>query len=935
MSEEIFINGDADEIQLRVQGHSTQTEALQTWEKNDGTILAQVTSDGRLELGDLDLGTPDALLEVNRDFDSSLPERGLQSLGKISGTISNAIAWAVKELELLGIGGVSGLHTALRGRITQKNTGDANLAELRAADFEAINEGGNETQRVGEMIGVQSTVTNELNGHLDKAVGVKITLNDEGTDPIQLAHGLEIETLPPSAVEAYAVITGADPVGLNETTPSAQLEVESADATRVVAVLRAAASQTANIRETQDNVGNVLEGVDKDGAVVQKELSTTPATPASGQRKIYPKSDGWYDLNDVGTETKLGSGIGAASIDDLTDVDTSTVSPTDGQALVWDDVNGQWKPGNVNTSSAELVLTTQTLFTRQVLFDNTLVSDGTWDEPISQDYDHLEIILLGRTNRADIADTVNVYLNNDTTNTNYFQANHVGGATHSVAVGADPYLGNVPGNTARANTFGQIYALISNYTDTAKEKILRAESTFRYGESLARLHERGVAWENTAAINRIAIAPHVGTNFKAGSRLQIIGIKETTVVTDVSGNVTADLTGVVQNNDFDQAGDVLVGTGVGAFGQHTLTGSNKYLGTDGNGTVGVFDLPSGGVSVQIPAAGLCQGRLTLTSGTPIPTPDVTAATQVYFTPFQGNQLSLYDGTSWAVYALTELGIKLTDTQSGTTTSGNAVVTGLADTSQLVTGMVVSGASMPANTTIQSIDSVSQITLNQNAIATGTNTLTFSVPANTNVDIFCHRSGMTPKLSMVLWPDDTTRAVALALLDGVYVKSEDTTQRYLGTIRTAAAGQTEDSVTRRYVYNEVNKVPRKLRVFEPVSNWTYSINAWRAAHNNTANRVEVIMGHQEMPVHLALMVRMIGQGAGGVQGIAYDTTTGNHADVFPNIATDGHVTSHMVHYPAEGYHYYQWVENARGNSCTMFGYSTSAAYQSGMVGEVTL
>ena len=35
-------------------------------------------------------------------------------------------------------------------------------------------------------------------------------------------------------------------------------------------------------------------------------------------------------------------------VDNLSDVDTSTVAPTDGQALVWDNANSQWEPGTVS-----------------------------------------------------------------------------------------------------------------------------------------------------------------------------------------------------------------------------------------------------------------------------------------------------------------------------------------------------------------------------------------------------------------------------------------------------------------------------------------------------------------------------------------------------------------------------------------------------------
>ena len=33
--------------------------------------------------------------------------------------------------------------------------------------------------------------------------------------------------------------------------------------------------------------------------------TTTPATPPTGQRSLYPKADGWYDLSSAGVETKI------------------------------------------------------------------------------------------------------------------------------------------------------------------------------------------------------------------------------------------------------------------------------------------------------------------------------------------------------------------------------------------------------------------------------------------------------------------------------------------------------------------------------------------------------------------------------------------------------------------------------------------------------
>ena len=54
--------------------------------------------------------------------------------------------------------------------------------------------------------------------------------------------------------------------------------------------------------------------------------------------------------------------------------------------------------------------------------------------------------------------------------------------------------------------------------------------------------------------------------------------------------------------------------------------------------------------------GICQGRLTLTSGTAVTTADVSAAGTIYFTPFKGNRVGLYTGSQWIEHTLTELSI---------------------------------------------------------------------------------------------------------------------------------------------------------------------------------------------------------------------------------------------------------------------------------------
>jgi len=52
----------------------------------------------------------------------------------------------------------------------------------------------------------------------------------------------------------------------------------------------------------------------------------------------------------------------------------------------------------------------------------------------------------------------------------------------------------------------------------------------------------------------------------------------------------------------------------------------------------------------------CDGRLTLTTGTPVTTADVTAATTLYWAPYRGNQLALYSGSAWVMFSQAQLSI---------------------------------------------------------------------------------------------------------------------------------------------------------------------------------------------------------------------------------------------------------------------------------------
>lgn len=57
-------------------------------------------------------------------------------------------------------------------------------------------------------------------------------------------------------------------------------------------------------------------------------------------------------------------------------------------------------------------------------------------------------------------------------------------------------------------------------------------------------------------------------------------------------------------------------------------------------------------------------RLTLTTGVPVTTSDVTAAGTIYCTPYKGNAIALYDGTNWNVRTSAEFSLALSGLTSG-------------------------------------------------------------------------------------------------------------------------------------------------------------------------------------------------------------------------------------------------------------------------------
>lgn len=293
---------------------------------------------------------------------------------------------------------------------------------------------------------------------------------------------------------------------------------------------------------------------------------------------------------------------------------------------------------------------------------------------------------------------------------------------------------------------------------------------------------------------------------------------------------------------------------------------------DASGTVAYLtDITTGSLNL------LCQGRLTLTTNVPVTTSDVTAATTLYFTPYKGNQISLYDGsTTWNTRALTQISI-----------------------------------AVPATT-----NTMYDVFCYDNA---GTPTLELTAWTNdtTRATALAFQDGIYVKSGV------TTRR---------YLGSFRTT---------GSSGQTEDSVIKRYVWNYYNRVLRAMSVIDTTDSWNYTLAAFRQSNANAANQLDLVIGVSEDSVFAQAYSMAFNASAGVnvSAGIGIDSTTVNSAQTRPSsgILSGGKASIVMATYNgliAEGRHYLPWLEYSQASGTTTWlGDGGGALRQTGITGSI--
>jgi hypothetical protein len=168
------------------------------------------------------------------------------------------------------------------------------------------------------------------------------------------------------------------------------------------------------------------------------------------------------------------------------------------------------------------------------------------------------------------------------------------------------------------------------------------------------------------------------------------------------------------------------------------------------------------------------------------------------------------------------------------------------------------------------------------------------------------------IEALAWTSDSARATALLAVDGVLVKTSDTSRRYVGTFRTTTTTTTEDSEAKRFVYNANNKVPRAmlgtLGYADDNSGTTFTFNSqnvWAALNGGTGNKCEWVNGLTETVFLAGSVLYASGASSFVMLGIGIDATTSasfiiSQNDVLGSTAF-GRSNNKSVSFAA-GYHY---------------------------------
>jgi len=270
-----------------------------------------------------------------------------------------------------------------------------------------------------------------------------------------------------------------------------------------------------------------------------------------------------------------------------------------------------------------------------------------------------------------------------------------------------------------------------------------------------------------------------------------------------------------------------------------------------------------------------QGRLTTESGVPVSPSDRTAQGTIYFTPYNGNVVSLFTSSGWKAYAFTEKSLALT------VTSGK-------------------------NYDVFLYDNTGTLTLELSAAWT---TDTARADALTTQDGVTVKSGATNKRWL-----GTIRA------SGSNTTEDSLAKRFVWS-----------------AYNQVARTMQAAT--EATNSWSYTTATWRQANANAANQLAYVAGGTHYAEAAVMGSSSNGSNTSRVVSVGVDSTsTPTTVMPFAGGGAATAVTvEHSIIFKVNlsaGYHFLAWLEYSEAvGTTTWYGDGGVAYIQSGMVGMI--
>lgn len=339
----------------------------------------------------------------------------------------------------------------------------------------------------------------------------------------------------------------------------------------------------------------------------------------------------------------------------------------------------------------------------------------------------------------------------------------------------------------------------------------------------------------------------------------------------------------------------------------SLKNSGATAGTYTNATVtvnaqGVVTAASngtgGGGSPSIP-----QGRLTLTTALPVLTSTVSGATTVYYTPYVGRYVPIYNGSS---FDMTDIGGELSQATTDSAKSPAACTT------------------------------------------------------NSNYDLFVWSDSGTYRCTRgPLWSSDTARGTGagtteLQMVAGIYTNKNAITNgpaanrgTYVGTIRTNGSSQVDFIVggdgaggVAGFVglWNAYGRVNASLVSRDSVDSSAYASVAWRIFMNGSGNKHSFIRGLDLDGVNASAGGIFAGGAGFGANGVGLDSTTalaaGSSTGYINSTGAAGAWSCAYGGLPGLGFHYIALIEYAASGTITNTGDWGTAYAKEAFIANVT-